>query len=200
MKFPLASLFLLLLFFACVRQDKTQTNATQELKRTIKSDRDILKKRKACEVLSIEKIAQVMMVEVSEIQRKDLSLGSSRSVCYYYSKEGNRKLFIRMVWKNDRAITDSLLSKRYKRYLAVGDTLVGKYREVYATDNIQILFAIDQGRENNYIHLLRKRYGNHAEIQIELTKKYKDTGMEEVLMEMLKKIEEGELTIGLIKY
>lgn len=45
-----------------------------------------------------------------------------------------------------------------------------------------------QDQENKYVHILRKRYGNKAEVQLELTKENKDELIKHELMRILEEL------------
>ena len=147
-----------------------------------------LPKQNACEAIPLSTLASLMDIDESLINQEDMSFGDKRSICYYYNKEGNRKFFIRMAWKSEKAQERKSLEKKYSNYLANGENSIKSYQEISQSGQDQILYGIGQDQENKYIHILRKRYGNKAEIQLELTKENKDEKAKDMLMKVLKEI------------
>lgn len=182
-------LFLMLLFFiSCGGQEKTPTDTSEVAPPEDKTAVAPLGKQKACEALSLTAVAALMGVEEATIKQEDMSFGEKRSICYYYTKEGNRKFFIRMAWKSEQAQKNEVLQKQYAGYLANGEDAIKKYDELSGSAQGQILFGIGQDRENKSVHILRKRYGNEAELQLELTKEEKDETVQALLMDVLEKL------------
>ncbi len=173
-----------LIFLTVIISSQAQDNpSTQTMEKNSAVD---LKKQKACEAIPLETIAKLMDVDKSLITQEDMGFGEKRSICYYYTKEGNRKFFIRMAWKSEKVEGNMVLQNQYANYLSNGDNNIKDYQEIQNTAQAQILFGIGQDHENKYIHILRKRYGNKAEVQLELTKEKKDEMAKDFLIKVLK--------------
>ena len=157
----------------------------EKSKQESKSNQNELSQQNACEILSIEKISQLMDVEKSTIKQKDMSFGKRRSICYYFTKEGNRKFYIRLAWKSEKAKENRVLQKQYENFMSNGDHPIKEYQELSSTEQSQILYGRGQDHENKYIHVLRKRFNNQAEIQLEVTKENKEDILKDVLLEVI---------------
>ncbi len=185
MKVNLLCLLALTIFVSCNGQDKPQAQKSEKTIPVESNSQASLKVQKACEALPLADIAKLLGVDEFTLNQEDMSFGKGRSICYYFTKEGNRKFFIRMAWKNEKAQENKILQKKYTQYLSEGEREIKAYTEVQNTEDGQVLFGIGQDRENKYIHLLRKRYGNEAEIQVELTKENKDESAKDILMAII---------------
>ncbi|MAT54233.1 MAG: hypothetical protein CMN32_07100 [Saprospirales bacterium] len=177
----------LTIFISCQGQDNSQTATTKKAEQDNNPIAE-LSKQKACDAIPLATIASLMDVDKSTINQEDMSFGEKRSICYYYTKEGNRKFFIRMAWKSEKAQGNQVLQNQYAKYLSSGENDIKEYQELKNTGDTQILFGIGQDRENKYIHILRKRFGNKAEVQLELTKENKDEMAKDQLIEVLKEL------------
>ena len=96
MKINLLCLMFLTIFISCQGQDNSQTATTKKAEQDNNPIAE-LSKQKACDAIPLATIASLMDVDKSTINQEDMSFGEKRSICYYYTKEGNRKFFIRMV-------------------------------------------------------------------------------------------------------
>jgi len=188
MKVNLLCLVAMTLFFSCNGQENLQNQSSEKSTPETVGNAALLKKQKACEALSLTTIARLMDVDESAMKQEDMSFGK-RSICFYYTKEGNRKFFIRMTWESEKNAENKALQKRYTKYLSEGENGIKEYTEVQNNEQGQILFGIGQDREGKYIHILRKRYGNNAEVQLELTKENKDDMAQKSLMKAINEIE-----------
>lgn len=188
MKFKVWYSVFLFFFAACGGQGEAPTNQSETSDQTTTTSPASLGKQKACEALSLATIATLMDVEEASINQEDMGFGEKRSICYYYTKEGNRKFFIRMAWKSEKAQKNEVLQKQYANYLSSGEEAIKQYDELPSSEQDQVLFGIGQDREQKYIHILRKRYGNAAEIQLELTQETKDATAKDRLMAVLETI------------
>jgi len=154
----------------------------------IAQESNALDKRAACEILSLEEIADLLDVDANELKQKDLSFGKSRSICSYYTSEGNRKFFIRLSWKSKKATANKVLERNFKKYLDSGDNDSNQYVEIETTSEHQLIYGTGTDRENKSIQVIRKRIGNDAEIQLELIKEYRDEAVKDLLLGVLSKL------------
>lgn len=180
-------LLLMILFFSCNNNTTKELTSKKSLKSTVSNT--ILKKQNACEVLPISTIADLLQVDSNLLLKQDMSFGEKRSICYYYTKQGDKKFFIRMAWENKKAQENKRLQNKFTLYLNQGEKDINSYEEIEKTKDHQILFGIGQDRENKYIHILRKRFGNQAELQLEVTQVQKNENLKNRLQKFLKEIE-----------
>lgn len=151
-------------------------------------DNTRLTEQVACEVLTLEEIAQLLEVDLDQIKQDDMSFSNKQSICYYYTAEGNRKLFIRLAWKSEKAATNKVLEKQFKKYLEKGDVNQNRYVELERTSEHQLIYGSGKDRENKSIQIIRKRFGNNAEAQIELVKESLGDNVKDQLVRVLSKL------------
>ncbi len=189
MKLNLVCLLAIAVLASCNGQDKPVTTMSEKTNQTNSNSNTVLSNQKACEAIPLATIAELMGIEQSAVIEEDMSFGKGRSMCYFYSKEGDRKVYIRMAWKNEKAEENKVLQQQFADALANGEKDIKSYTEVENSEHGQVLFGIGQDRENKYIHMLRKRYGNKAEISLELLKENKDEMAQDILMKIMNAID-----------
>ena len=177
------------MLISCNRQGESKQVSSANVAQKTISKKQNLKKQNACKVFSKKQISKWLEVNESALQQEDMSFGEKRSICYYYTKEGNRKLFIRLAWKSDKAKENKVLQRQYTNYLSKGEKNITAYKELANSDGNQILFGIGQDHEGKYISIIRKRFGNNAEAQIEITKEQQDEGMNDFLLTVINHLE-----------
>jgi hypothetical protein len=148
----------------------------------------VTERKNACELLSLKEVSEILEVDVNALNLEDMSFGGDKSICYYFTESGNRKFFIRLSWKNENAIKNRVLERNYKRYLETGAKDKSNYIEIESTPNHQLIYGIETERGNKTMQILRKRFGNESEIQIELTKEFRDKAVKDQLISLMSRL------------
>ncbi len=185
--------FILLFLVSC----NTTENKNQENYKEITTDIEkvesnqsssTLQKQKSCELFTNRQIAELLNVDVASLKTEDMGGGERRSICYYYNAEGKRKLYIRLGWESDKSIENKVLETQYKRFLE--DTEQDfTYQEISNESGNQILTSIQPDRENMYIHIVRKRFGNSAEATLELRHESDAANIKDELVKMINELD-----------
>lgn len=182
---------LLLLVSSCgsnTENSNNQDNTTID-EVTTASTTDNLSKQEACSVFDNNKVASILGVDAAALKSDDMSFGEKRSICYYYTAEGNRKLYIRLAWASEKSAENKVLEKQYAKFLSEGAEAIQQYKEVNTSNGNQILYGVGQDREGKYVHIMRKRLENKAEIQLEIVKETEDATGEETLLKLVNSIQ-----------
>lgn len=183
--------FLILLFMISCTAKKNETAETKTTTETTqpKSNQSssTLEKQKSCELFTTERIAKLLNVELSSLKTDDMGHSEKRSICYFYNAEGKRKLFIRLGWKSDKAIEKKTLETQYKNFINNGVEEVS-YQEISSENGNQVIAGIQPDRENMYIHIVRKRFGNSAEATLELRHESDAANVKDELLKMIEEI------------
>ncbi|MGR3811298.1 hypothetical protein [Jiulongibacter sp. NS-SX5] len=142
-----------------------------------------LKKRPACEAIELSHLIALLDWNAENIVTQDLGFNEKRSACQFIHQE--EKLFIRLGWNSEKAIENKVSENRFKNYLQNGEDGV-----IYESiDSNKILFGQKEDRFGNKIYLLRKRFDNKAEAQIELnTEKTQADEVKNMLLHLMEKL------------
>ena len=148
-----------------------------------------LQKQKACEVLSIEQVADLLNVDVANLVKEDMSFaeGKRRSICHIVVKDEIASYNMRLGWKSERAQAKKVLEKNYAKYLSQGEEQMKNYQELKNDGDVQILYGVEKGKQGTN-HLIRKRYGNSAEVKIEILTSTENQELKNLLLEIVEKI------------
>lgn len=184
----LATAVLLLLLLNSCGGSADSNNNDSNTQSTAPNTTTSLSKQDACSVFDNNKVASILGVDAAMLKSDDMSFGKGRSICYYYTAEGNRKLYIRLAWEGEKAIENKVLEQQYKKFLTEGAEAVQQYKEVSTANGNQILYGVGQDREGKYVHIMRKRIGNDAEIQLEIVKETEDNNGEKTLLQLINAI------------
>lgn len=171
MKNFLALFLCLITLHACNSQEGTKNPVQMEQEKPTKLRTD-LNKQKACDMLSKTEVARLLGVEVDALVEEDMSFAESnrRSICHYVVKGEVASYNLRLGWKSDKAVENKILEKSYIRYLASGEKNMKSYEELTNKNGIQILYGEQDEAHGTRNHIIRKRYGNKAELKIEILK------------------------------
>lgn len=137
-------------------------------------------KKEACDYVLNKDISEILGWKEEDIFRggalTSASFEEADRLCQKSLKQ--ESISIRLAWESDRQVKDQELEKMYKEFLLKGEKhrnthLV--YEEISTIDSIQTIFAcgtyklevMDKLIEQQ-VYLLRKRWGNRIEVQIEL--------------------------------
>lgn len=180
--------FALLFFVSCGDAQKESNKNSKAAPQSSDSNSSSgLKMQKACETIDINTIAELLDRNASEIQMQDMSYKDNPSVCYYFTKDGARKLYLRLAWKSEKAEENKLLETQYKRLLTTGEKKI-TYVEHQNQNNQQILSGNGKDRGDQYVHVVRKRIGNASEIQLELVNQTEDNAINTKLIQLVNSI------------
>ncbi|HHH55353.1 MAG TPA: hypothetical protein ENK91_16970 [Bacteroidetes bacterium] len=136
-----------------------------------KASSNTLKKQDACEVLSKEEVSSLLKVDINDLTQEDMSFAENerRSICHYVVKNGEIGSYnIRLSWKSDKAKANKVLEKSYSRYLSSGEKNMDSYEELDNSNGTQILFGTQKEDHGTTNYIIRKRFGNSAEVKIEV--------------------------------
>lgn len=168
-------------------QNSTEAKQDSEVKPiSVTTDNPTLERQNACEVMTMDEIAALLHTVADQLAQDNMDMGKDNSICYYYSKDGNKKLFMRMAWANERAQEYEVLTRQYSSLLQNGDKTISTYTHIATTANSQIIYGKNEDRVGNMIHIARKRFGNTAEVQVELTTSDKDTDYKDRLVDIVR--------------
>ncbi len=159
---------------------------------SLKAQSVALPATKACEAVSNEIVSTLMNVELNALIQEDLSFGKRRSICYYYTSDGNRKFFIRISSKSESAQSKKVLENQYENLQNNGDDTIQSYQQISETADTEVLYGTAQDREGKHIHVLSKRYSNLGELQVELTLETKNENASNELLKIIGHIENNQ--------
>ena len=148
-----------------------------------------LTKQEACNTLSTDKVAMLLLAESKDITQEDMSFGSSkkRSICQYYINGRNASVQISLSWKSEKAITNRVLEKTYSKYLANGEKDIKSYEQVASSEDHQTLYGVQKSR-SGFVHIIRKRIQNSAEVKIEVQTDKEDASLKSKLLSAVDEI------------
>ena len=149
----------------------------------------VLEKQKACDVISMDQIAELLDVESSKLVEEDMSFAESkrRSICHVIAKDVIASCNIRLGWKSKKAEAKKRLEQSYTRYLTSGEENVNSYEEISNTNDTQILFGKGSSKSGN-LYVVRKRFGNSSEVKIEVLKESEDDSLKSRLVSIVENI------------
>lgn len=122
---------------------------------------DELKPQVACETISNILLTEMFGWELENIFQQSLTHNEKRSICSFGIDE--EKLFVRLGWKSEKAQEMKTVENQFKNYLSNGENGIN-YSSLKGDE---LLYGSKTDQHNNMVYILRKRYGNKAEIQLE---------------------------------
>lgn len=140
-----------------------------------------LKKQEACSAITTADLVEVLGWSEADIKSDQGRDTKKVSICNLLHQE--EKLMVRLGWKSEAAQKNKVLENNFKKYLEKGEGKIS-----YTAIDETTLQGDVEDRGGQHIYMVRKRFGNEAEIQIELVVPAKDDTYQEKLKMLLTKV------------
>ncbi len=123
-----------------------------------------LPKKLASEAVDMSLIAKTMGWDKAKITQRPDDFSKKFSLCTW--THADESIFLRLGWKSEKAASTKVLERQFGIYLENGEKDL-KYTEVKKADNYQIIQGKGNSSDGRIVYIVRKRFGNNAELQFE---------------------------------
>lgn len=151
----------------CGKSDLEEGSATPSSESSGSGDATAtIEKKEACEQVDDQTIVEIMGWSASNLKKEQMMSLKDRDITVCNYLHGDDKLLIRLAWKSEKSEENKVLEKNFKRFLNEGENELS-YKEISSTADSQTIFGTGKGRGGQTQYILRKRFGNSVDVQIE---------------------------------